>query len=117
MRRLLVLALGIGLFAPVSSARAEEPLVKKVRTSLNKGIDYLKGQQKDQGAGKWNWENDTLTLLQPGGSSCLAMLALVTAGVPADDPVIKRGLPYIRRAQAPVHLRCRPTDHALCRDW
>ena len=24
------------------------------------------------------------------------MLALLTAGVPADDPVVRRGLPYIR---------------------
>jgi len=96
MRRLLVISLAVGFFASTSTARAEEPLVKKVRTALDGGIAYLKTTQKPQVAGKWNWENDTLNLLQPGGSSCLAMLALVTAGVPADDPVIKRGLPYIR---------------------
>jgi hypothetical protein len=76
-------------------ARAEEPLVQKVRKSLDMGITFLKSKQTDQG-GRWNWENESLTVLQPGGQSCLAMLALLTAGVPADDPVVKRGMPYIR---------------------
>jgi hypothetical protein len=96
MRRLFLLVLAIPLLIPSAPARAEEPLVQKVRTSLNKGIEYLKGQQKHQGGDRWDWENATLNFLQPGGTSCLAMLALLTAGVPADDPVIKRGLPYIR---------------------
>ena len=99
MRYLLFVTVSLALVAP---AHAEEPLVKRVRTALNKGIEYLKGQQKDQGSGKWNWENDTLQLLQPGGSSCLAMLALLTAGTPVDDPVVKRGLPYIR-SLSPQH--------------
>lgn len=96
MRCLVCFAAVVALAIPATPARAEEPLVKKVRTSLNKGVDYLKSQQADQGGGKFNWENVTLSLLQPGGSSCLAMLALLTAGTPVDDPVIKRGLPYIR---------------------
>jgi hypothetical protein len=94
MRRFLLLLLAVAFFVP-APVRAEEPLVKKVRKSLDLGIDYLKGQQKDQG-GAWNWENSNLTILEPGGSSCLAMLALLTAGVPVDDPVVKRGLPYVR---------------------
>lgn len=98
MRRLVLLALAVPFLLP-APARAEEPLVGKVRTALKKGADYIKAQQKDQGGGKWNWENDTLNLLQPGGSSCLAMLALLTAGVPADDPVVKRGMPYIRSVE------------------
>ncbi len=96
MRRLLIPSLAIMLFVPVRSSQAEEPLVNKVRVSLERGIEYLKGEQKDRGAGKWNWEDDALTLLQPGGASSLAMLALVTAGVPADDLVIKKGLVYLR---------------------
>lgn len=96
MRRIAVLAVAMTLVCEFTSASAEEPLVKKVRTSLNKGVDYLKSKQVDKGGGTWNWENDTLQLLQPGGSSCLAMLALLTAGTPADDPVVRRGMPYIR---------------------
>jgi Domain of unknown function (DUF4159) len=93
MRRILCACLVVLL--PVT-ARAEEPLVEKVRRALDRGVQYLKSQQVDRGAGQWNWENDSLTFLIPGGSSCLAMLALKTAGVPTNDPVVSRGLPYIR---------------------
>ena len=102
MRWILVLLLACFFFAPVNTVYAEEPLVQKVRTSLDSGIDYLKRAQRAPVAGKWNWENDTLTLAQPGGSSCLAMLALVTAGVSPTDPVITKGLPYIRGLK-PAH--------------
>jgi hypothetical protein len=101
MRRLLFLV-ALPLALPAAPARAEEPLVGRVRTALNKGVDYLKTQQKPQGGDRHNWENDTLTVLQPGGSSCLAMLALLTAGVPADDGVVRRGMPYIRSIE-PKH--------------
>jgi len=100
MRRSIFLLAVVSNLVPFESARAEEPLVQKVRKSLDMGVSYLKSKQQDQGGGRWNWENDTLTLLQPGGSSCLAMLALLTAGVPADDRTIKNGLPYIRSIKA-----------------
>ena len=95
MRRFLTLAL-VPLLAATPAARAEEPLVQKVRTAMNDGVVYLKKQQKNQGGGDHNWEDPTLGLLQPGGSSNLAMLALLTAGVPVDDPAVRLGLPYIR---------------------
>jgi hypothetical protein len=101
MRRSLVL-LAACLAVPAAPARAEEPLVQKVRSSLEAGVRYLKSQQKPQGGGRFNWENDTLTVLQPGGSSCLAMLALLTAGVPADDQAVRNGMPYIRSLE-PKH--------------
>ncbi len=101
MRRTCLIALALAVaFAP--GARAEEPLVQKVRASLDKGVGYLKNAQVNQGSGKWNWENDTLALLQEGGPSSLTMLALLTAGVPLDDPVVKRGLPFIRSLE-PKH--------------
>ncbi len=43
-----------------------------------------------------NWENTGLTLTFTGGPSCLATLALLTAGVKPNDPVIQKVLPYIR---------------------
>lgn len=101
MRQFLYLLVVAPLVVP-APARAEEPLVQKVRKSLDDGVKYLKEKNTDHGGGRWNWENDTLNLLQPGGSSCLAMLALLTAGVPADDPVVKRTLPYIRELE-PKH--------------
>ena len=95
MRRILVALLALPLTVP-ATVRAEEPLVQKVRKSLDDGIKYLKSAQKDHGAGRWSWDDDTLGSLQKGGPSALAMLALLTAGVPADDPVVKRGLPFVR---------------------
>jgi Domain of unknown function (DUF4159) len=95
MRRLVYLLVAIPLFVP-APAKAEEPLVQKVRKSLDTGIQYLKNQQKNEGNGRWSWDDATLGTLQKGGPSCLAMLALLTAGVPVDDPVIKRGLLYVR---------------------
>lgn len=94
MRRLVVLAVLPLFVAP--PARAAEPLVEKVRTSLTRGTDFLKGKQVNRGGGTWNWEDGTISLLQEGGMSCLTMLALLTAGVPTDDAVVQRGLPYIR---------------------
>src|SRR5438270_10505846 len=93
MRRLVCLLAVAPLLVP-APARAEEPLVQKVRVALDKGIVYLKDKQRDEGSGRWTWENDALSVLQKGGSSCLAMLALLTAGVPADDQAVRNGLPF-----------------------
>ena len=81
---------------------SNDPLADKVREAQKKAIDYLKGQQRDQGGGIWNWENDTLQLLQPGGTSALAMLALLDSGLKVDDRVVARGLKYLRTVQ-PQH--------------
>lgn len=83
--------------APVQKEKpADDPLAEKVREAQKKAIEYLKNHQQDKGGGSWNWENDTLQLLQPGGSSCLAMLALIESGVKLDDVIIRRGMPFIR---------------------
>jgi len=82
--------------APLKKEQADDPMVKKVQEAQMKGIEYLKAQQKDRGEGKWNWEDDPLTLLQPGGTSCLAMLALLESGLKTDDAVVARGLKYLR---------------------
>jgi hypothetical protein len=95
MRRLVFLLVAVPFLLP-APARAEEPLVQKVRKALDNGIQFLKSEQKDQGGGRWSWDDATLGSLQKGGPSCLAMLALLTAGVPPDDPAIKRGLPFVR---------------------
>jgi len=79
-----------------------DPLAEKVKEVQAKAIKYLKNQQKDQGAGRFNWENDTLNLLQPGGTSALAMLALLESGLKPDDEVVARGLTYLRTVK-PQH--------------
>jgi len=88
----LVAALLVSSAQPTSAA---EPLADKVRAAIDKGIGYLKKRQENRG-GEWNWENTDLSPAWPGGSSCLATLALLTCGVKTSDEVIRRGLPYIR---------------------
>jgi hypothetical protein len=89
--------------APARADRpAEDEFGKKVREAQDRGVAYLKQQQRDQGGGRWNWENDTLTVLQAGGSSSLALLALLESGVKVDDPVVRRGMPYLRSLE-PKH--------------
>ncbi|MEZ6141962.1 MAG: DUF4159 domain-containing protein [Zavarzinella sp.] len=96
----LICLLTISMFA--GSASAEEALAARVRQSMDRGIKFLKEQQRFGGGDRWDWESSTITVAQPGGPSCLAMLALLTAGVPTDDAVVKRGLTYIR-SLVPMH--------------
>src|SRR4051812_25477664 len=63
MRRILLLV-AIPLLMPATPVRAEEPLVQKVRKSLDGGINYLKNKQRDEG-GRWSWEDSLLSNLQP----------------------------------------------------
>jgi hypothetical protein len=70
----------------------DEALVDQVRKAINKGVSYLKNAQKPHGA----WEDyPVLTTKHPGGTTAMAVLALLNAGVPADDDVIKKGLTYL----------------------
>ncbi|HEX3148578.1 MAG TPA: prenyltransferase/squalene oxidase repeat-containing protein [Gemmataceae bacterium] len=90
------------IVAPVVQDKApEDELTKKVLEAQKKGIEYLKSQQKDEG-GRWTWENSLLSNLQPGGTSALAILALLESGVKANDAVIARSLNYLRSVE-PKH--------------
>jgi hypothetical protein len=89
--------------APVKPGKPPaDPLAEKVKEAQEKAVKYLKAQQKDQGDGRWSWENDTLNLLQPGGTSALALIALLESGVKPDDEVVARGLTYLRTVK-PQH--------------
>jgi hypothetical protein len=72
----------------VEAAPPKEPLVDQVRKSIEQGISYLKAQERD---GRWE-RNVQL----PGGETCLAMLALLNCGVKPEEPIIQRGLRYVR---------------------
>jgi hypothetical protein len=69
MRRFVSLLVALAFVAPARAA--EEPLVQKVRKALDAGIQYLKSQQRDEGGGRWSWDDATLGSLQKGGPSCL----------------------------------------------
>jgi hypothetical protein len=85
--------------APAGKEKApEDALAKKVRDAREKAIKYLKARQNKDGG----FEDNTLNLLQPGGTSCLAMLALLESGLKLDDEDMKRGMKYIREIK-PQH--------------
>src|SRR5262249_37076564 len=95
-RWLVPLVAGLSLLPATIPAqnRGEEPLVERVRAAIDKGVRYLKAVEK----GNQNWERDiSVGSTRPGGETALALLALLNAGVKPDDPVIQRGLEYLRR--------------------
>jgi hypothetical protein len=92
--RFVVLALLLVLGA-AGSARAakEEPLVNKVRDAIDRGVQYLRDIEKGNG----HWEVDGMNSQgRRGGWTSLALLALLNAGVKPDDPIIDRGLKFLR---------------------
>ena len=76
----------------------KEPLVEQVRRAIENGVKFLRDQQRQGG----KWDDGQTGLLDPGGVSCLAALALLNAGVPRDDPAITRALQYIRGLSDPT---------------
>ncbi len=93
MRWLLMSAMVLVLFMSAAApARGDDPLVEKVRKSIDDGKKFLLGQRRNNGS----WETDAVHVAYPGGTTSLALLALLTAGVPATDPAIQDGLKYLR---------------------
>jgi hypothetical protein len=71
----------------------KEPLVDQVRRAIDRGVQYL----RDVEAGNGNWEVDGMQSQgRPGGWTSLALLGLLNSGVKPDDPVIERGLKFLR---------------------
>src|SRR5439155_14726483 len=83
-----------GINSTARPAPPEEPLVERVRAAIDRGVRYLKQIQKEN----QNWENISSAMHgRVGGQTALALLALLNAGVKPDDPVIQRGLEYLRK--------------------
>jgi hypothetical protein len=86
--------LGLTILLPAQPAPGtNEPLVDQVRKAIDQGITYLKNKQHDDGS----WDEYVHTTGHAGGTTALAVLALLNAGVPRDDPVIKNGLNHLRK--------------------
>ena len=85
-----------------------------VRKAIARGADFLKRQQ-DRSDGSW-----PEAPFPAGGVSSLVMLALLESGTPPDDPIIDRGLRYLRTIkpantyvvslQTMVYCLARPDD-------
>jgi hypothetical protein len=94
MNKTLIFACGLLAILAAWPVRAAEPededLVEPVRKAIERGVKYLRGQQHDG-----DWENQGYPG-NPGGVTCLALLAMLNAGVPPDDPAVRDGLNYLR---------------------
>lgn len=74
---------------------ADEAFQKEVAAARDKAVKYLVKQQNPQG----NWEGVVLTFLadMDGGATALCVLAMLEAGVPANDPALKKALEYLEK--------------------
>jgi hypothetical protein len=104
---LTVLAAGLGVADPSRAGQPpDDALSKQVREVQEKGVKYLKSQYRAVGEKKTdkkgNWENDALTVLQPGGTTALALLALLESGQPVTDGTVAGALAYLRTLE-PKH--------------
>jgi hypothetical protein len=72
-----------------------EPLVDQVRAAIDTGVRFLRQDERGRG----EWERGLYAIPKPGGSTALALLALLNCGVKRDDPLIQRGLDYLRKVE------------------
>jgi hypothetical protein len=80
----------------VAEPAKQKPFVDQVKDAIDKGVAYLRGLEGNHG----NLENDLISRLVPDGSTSLAMLALLHAGVPPTDPLMQRCLKYQRELKS-----------------
>jgi hypothetical protein len=88
---LTVTALTVSVPAAAQDNAANDPLADQVRKAIAKAVQALKdGRNGD------NWEVKVTTQGDRGGHTALAVLALLNAGVPVDDPAVRDGLKFLR---------------------
>ena len=100
MRRPILLVAIVSIFVPrlvVAQERPKEELADRVNAAIERGIRYLKQNQRDGG----NWERGAQIagMGNTGGPTCLAVLAMLNAGLKPDDPSVRDALKYIRALQ------------------
>jgi hypothetical protein len=94
-----LLLLGATGSLSVSAAdEKKERLVDQVRDAIDRGVRHLREMENRNG----NWELDPISTQWPGGETSLAILALLNCGVEPDDPLVERGLKYLRTVE-PQH--------------
>jgi len=87
----ILLVIVAALVVPTRSAMAIDAAA--VQQAIDRGIAYLRTTQNAQGG----WKEYTG---QSGGLTALCTLALLTAGVPPDDPAILKSLAYLRKIES-----------------
>lgn len=90
----LLISVALAVAAPVPKDDKEDrELREKVDAARDKAVKYLKGTQDKEGS----WEGEVLGTIagMKGGTTALAALALLEAGVPANDPVVAKAVDYL----------------------
>jgi hypothetical protein len=82
------------LSCTVTSLWGQDIDPEAVRQAIDRGINYLKRQQRDDGS--WNVEGSN----ERCGTTAIAVLAMRSCGVPPNDPSIVRAMQYLRRFPA-----------------
>ena len=96
---ILVLGLGGGDVAPPAARGDDAQLRRDVLQAIDLAQKYVVSQQQNDGSfgsiqgGRWT-----------AGVAALATLALINSGKPIDDPVVSRGLEYLRRMPEPTEI-------------
>lgn len=86
---------------PPPAPPPREPLVDQVRNAIDHGVQYMRDKRVQDGS-RVHWEvHEGLSIggtsiSFPGGTTCLALLALMNSGMKPDDPIIQGGLEYVR---------------------
>jgi len=74
------------------TAKGQELTAAKVRSAIQRGVDFLFRQQQANGS----WSDDSLIDVQyKGGPTALVTLALLNCGVAPEDPRIDKALDYL----------------------
>lgn len=96
IRSIVVALLVAGLAtASVDAQPKKEPLVERVRVAIERGIRFLKENQRADGS----WEINIPSAGYQGGWTALSVLALLNSGVPVSDDHVARGLSYLRKLE------------------
>lgn len=91
MQRLTLVAMTLSL--TLSPSSRGEDLVDQVKKAIDRGVRFL----RDQAGNRGHWElGSRYSKSHPGGTTSLAIVALLNAGVKPDDPLIKKALKHLR---------------------
>jgi hypothetical protein len=118
---LLIAVIACATVVPVRSARAQPDVsAARVKDSIRAAQQFLIGVQNPEGSyGFGGGPAGGHT----SGATSLAMLALLTSGVPVDEPAVVRGLKFLRRvpdpqsAYATYQLSLMLMTFAAARQW
>lgn len=92
----VALSFAAALLLSCSAAYAQEKEREDIKQAIEKGVKWLKGQQAADGSWDYNDAPFKLGIHMTEGSTCLALFALLKAGVNPNEGCITKGFAYVR---------------------